>query len=198
MTQFKQTWWDEHLPTKFDEFSSWIGDKNAESKVFCRNLIKEKGYKSLADIGCGTASEYEAYKEEYPELEYLGVDSSKFLYDKNTERGVPMLLSEGEHLNLEDSSYDVAFSRHVLEHQPDFRPILSEMIRIGKEVAIHVFFIKPNNNVTMVSYDEKDNLYHNYYGKKEIEDFLKSIEKVKSFEWISINGMEEVLITYLK
>jgi ubiquinone/menaquinone biosynthesis C-methylase UbiE len=198
MTNFKQTWWDEHLPTKFNEFSSWIGDETAESKVFCRNWVKEKQYKSLVDIGCGNASEFEAYKKEYPELEYLGVDSSKFLYDKNTERNVPMLLSEGATLNLEDSSYDVAFSRHVLEHQPDFRPILSEMIRVGKEVAIHVFFIKPNNQGTSISYNEKDNLYHNYYGKKDIEDFLKANEKVESFEWISINGMEEVLIIHLK
>ena len=113
MENFKQTWWDNNLPNRFNEFNSWIGDKNAQSKVFCRKIIKEKKYKTLVDLGCGTATEYLAYKEEYPELEYLGVDSCKTLHDANVKLGVPMLLSDIMNTNLGENSFEVAFSRHV-------------------------------------------------------------------------------------
>lgn len=194
MTQFKQTWWDNNLPKRFEEFKSWIGDENAQSKVYFRNFIKMEKYLSLIDIGCGTATEYFAYLKEYPELKYLGVESSAILYNENLKRGIPMILASAESTKLCDNHSDVAFSRHVLEHQPDFRPILGEMIRLASKVAIHVFFITPGENDEHIGYDPNENLYHNRYSKKDIEDFVESNSKVLGTTWIKINDSETALI----
>lgn len=42
---FQQTWWQENIDSKIGTFASWIGDYNAESKVFARKYISSKGYK---------------------------------------------------------------------------------------------------------------------------------------------------------
>jgi ubiquinone/menaquinone biosynthesis C-methylase UbiE len=190
MDNFKQTWWDDNLNNKFEEFISWVGGSDSTSKVIFRKYVKEMGYKSLIDLGCGNATEFFAYRDEYPELVYTGIDSSSFLYQKNVSNGVNMILAPGEETGLDDNYSDVVFSRHVLEHQPNFKPILSEMIRLSKKEAIHVFFIIPGDNVEHIGYDSSQNLYHNRYNKSEIEKFIYSKEKVRSHSWIPISDFE--------
>jgi len=192
MKQFKQTWWDENLGNKFNEFESWIGPSTEASKVYFRQYIKDKGYKTLIDLGCGTATEYFAYSAEYPELSYLGIDSSTILYNRNTELGVPMLLVGSYPTPLVDNHSDVVFSRHVLEHQPSFELLLSEMIRLASKEAIHVFFIAPKDR-EVIYYNPEENLYHNTFNKGEIESFLIENKDVESFSWIPINTGEIAL-----
>lgn len=198
MTEFTQTWWNLNLPNRMEEFNSWVGNKNAQSKIYCRKIVREGNYKSLVDLGCGTATEFFAYKEEYPELKYLGVDSCKSLYDQNEKMGVPMLLASVEDTKLEDGQFDVVFVRHVLEHQPTFQPTLEEMIRIGSQLAMHVFFMIPRDELEAIGYDAIDNLYHNRYDKRDIEKFLKNHPKVVWFEWHNINISENVLMIHMK
>jgi ubiquinone/menaquinone biosynthesis C-methylase UbiE len=190
MLEFKQTWWDNHLPTRFEEFISWVGPSNNISKVFFRNYVKNKQYKSLIDLGCGNATEFFAYQKEYPELSYLGIDSSVFLYNTNTSLGVNMWNSPAENTGLLDNHSEVVFSRHLLEHQPQFQPVLKEMIRLASKEAIHVFFIPPKDNPEHIGYDSSQNLYHNRYNKNDIETFVKGNEKIQSFKWIKISEEE--------
>lgn len=198
MTIFKQTWWDNNLPKRFDEFKSWIGDKNAQSKIFFREYVKNSNYKTLIDLGCGTATEYFGYKEEYPELNYLGIDSSKVIYNENIKLEIPMVLASAEDTKLDDNHSEVIFARHLLEHQPSFVPILTEMIRLGSKIVIHVFFIKPNEDKEHIGYDINENLYHNRFNKQSIEEFLITHEKVNKFEWVDINQQECGLIIFNK
>ncbi len=190
MGDFKQTWWDDNLDTRFDEFVSWVGGSDSTSKVLFRNYIKERGYKTLIDLGCGNATEFFAYKQEYPDLDYIGVDSSSFLYKKNTALGVNMILAPGENTGLSEGCCDVVFSRHVLEHQPDFRPIITEMIRLANREAIHVFFIIPGESVQHIGYDSSQNLYYNRYNRGDIEEFVKQNKRVESYKWIPISEVE--------
>jgi SAM-dependent methyltransferase len=197
MKKFEQTWWDNNLNTRYDEFISWVGDSNSRSKVYFRNYIKENKYTSLADVGCGNATEFFAYQLEYPELKYTGIDSSKILNNKNIEAGIPMILASAENTGLDDNSFDVAFSRHVLEHQPTFYPVLDELIRLASKVAIHVFFIPPGDNSEHIGYDSSQNLYHNRYNKKDIENHIAVNPKIKKYEWVNIADIESALIIHM-
>ena len=196
--KFEQTWWDNNLDTRYDEFTSWVGDSNSLSKVYFRNYIKEKKYTSLVDIGCGNATEFFAYQQEYPELKYTGIDSSKILNEKNTKLGVPMVLASAENTGLKSDYAEVAFSRHVLEHQPKFQFVLDEIIRLASKVAIHVFFITPGDNNEHIGYDSSENLYHNRYNKKDIEEYIQLNSKVEKYEWIDIGTTESALIIKIK
>lgn len=191
--RFEQTWWDKNLGQKFNEFKSWIGDFTAESKVFVRNYVRLKDHKSLVDFGCGPATEFFGYKSDGYDIEYMGVDSSWILYSHGLERGVPILYSPVEEVALPDSSYDVAFSRHVLEHLPTFRECLGEMIRIGRKEAVNVFFIEPGSDPEKIDFYQPDQLFHNKYNKQDIEDFCRSNPKVKELRWERVNDKEVVL-----
>lgn len=193
MTEHKQTWWDKNLPEKYNQFVSWVGPSSSNSKVYLRNHVIKNKYKSIIDVGCGNATEFFAYKEEYPELIYLGIDSSEFLYKKNTELGVNMLLAPGENTGLKDGHSEIVFSRHVLEHQINFRPILKEMIRIAYKEAVHIFFIAPSMVPEHIGYDSSENLYHNRYNIDDIEEFLKNENSVESFHWVPLD-IEEVIL----
>ena len=192
----KQTWWDKDIRSRFDEFKSWVGTSEAYSKKYARKRIIKAGYKSIVDVGCGNATEYFAYKKEAPEIDYLGVDGSEFLYEHNLKAGVPMRCAEAHDTRLPVSSYDVAFYRKVLDHQSDFRPVLDELTRIGSKEAWHIFFIIPRDK-EIINYDEKQNLYHNTYNRNEVMEYALANPKVLKARWELITEIEEVLICEL-
>jgi len=198
----KQTWWDNNLTTNMNKFLGWVGESNAESKVFFRNVIKTSQiqFKNCLDIGCGPATEYLGFQQDNIDIEYTGVDSSVILNNINVEKGIPMIQAEGHSIPVSDSSYDLVFSRHVLEHQLSFEPILEEMIRISSMMVAHTFFIKPEDQPQELIWrkSEKDNLYHTRYNIKDFENFLNSNVKVDRFEWREINSKENILLVWIK
>lgn len=197
-TIFKQTWWDDNLVNeqKFNEYLGWLGDRQADSRVFILDNIKELGIKSLADFGCGPCVDYFSLKEDGYEFDYLGIDSCSYLKEYNESRGIPFLNSSVEKTNIEDNSYELSYSRHVLEHLPTYKDALKEMIRVASKYVVHIFFIKPDNE-EKINYWEEENLYHNHYSKSSIETYLKRNKKVSSFDWLEINEKENALIIEL-
>lgn len=195
----KQTWWDYNLPNEhmFNTFLGWIGGTDATSKVKFRSFIKDKNFKNIIDIGCGPATEYEGFKKDNIDIEYTGSDSSEFLCNYNSSRGVNMIKAEAHNLPVENSSYDVSHSRHVLEHQPDFRPVLDELVRVGSKLAVHIWFHKPEDK-EIIDYDPGSNLYHNFYKKEDVENHLLENKKVERVEWLEVDDKENILLVWLK
>ena len=200
MQTHKQTWWDDHLPdaNTYNTFIGWLGDDSAASRVWFRNYLKNNPeYLNIIDIGCGPAIDHFAYPKHRIDIKYTGVDSSLYLNERNNDLGINMIQADAHNIPVKDSSYDIAYSRHVLEHQPDFKANLNEMIRVGSKLAVHVFFIKPGDTEG-IDYTSDMNLWHNRYKSKDIEDFLLSNPKVESFEWHDITDTENILIVKLK
>jgi ubiquinone/menaquinone biosynthesis C-methylase UbiE len=198
----KQTWWDDNLNSKMETFLNWVGNSDAESKIFFRNFLRTSDvkFKNCLDVGCGPATEFFGFKKDGIDIKYTGVDSSTVLNKINTEKGVSMIQAEGHSIPVDDSSYELVFSRHVLEHQLSFEPILEEMIRVSSNLATHIFFIKPSNlpQEFIWTKSQQENLYHNRYNVTDIENFLKLNKKVDRFEWKEINELENVLLIWIK
>jgi hypothetical protein len=66
------------------------------------------------------------------------------------------------------------------------------MIRIAEKEAIHVFFIKPQEKEN-IHYDKAQNLFHNTYAAKDIEDFLTAHKDVLQYNWIPMTHNEVAL-----
>jgi len=196
---FNQTWWDNNLnnPSKFNEYLGWLGNESSDSRVFIRDNIKELGIKSIADFGCGPCLEYIGLKQDNYEFDYLGIDSCVHLKEFNESKGIPFLNSAIEKTNLDDSSFQLSYSRHVLEHLPTYKDALKEMIRVASEYVVHIFFIKPSDDEE-INYWKEENLYHNHYSKSDIKKYLKLNKKVDSYEWVDINDKENALVINLK
>lgn len=190
---FKQTWWDENLGTLMKDFLGWVGDHHAMSKKFVRNYVESRGYRSIVDIGCGPATEFTGYKEDRYRISWVGVDSSSILHKRAVDNKVPVLLGEVNNLPLPDKSRDVAFSRHVLEHLPNFKDALREHIRVASKEVIVVFFMPPTDATVEYNYTPSANLHHNRYCKKDIEEFCRLSKRVKSVRWQSLPPHESVM-----
>ena len=108
-----------------------------------------------------------------------------------------MILAAAHEIPVADNSFDVAFSRHVLEHQPDFQPVLEEMIRISSKLATHIFFKKPSTT-KKIDFDPKINLYHNIYSQQDINNYLKQHDKVERFQWQNVTSHENIIFIWLK
>lgn len=191
----KQTWWDEDIKERYDEFKSWVGDNQAPSKKAIRELISKHEYKTLLDFGCGMCDDYFAYAVEQPELHWTGVEGSFFLANKAMDRGIPVSLNNVESTPFEDDTFDVSYSRHVVEHQRDFKPMFEEMIRVAKKAMIHIFFIPPGDE-EIINYDEKQNLYHNTFKKTDIEGYLYEFDKVNIVTWVPLTKTEIALVVH--
>ena len=196
---FKQTWWNTNLSNsnKFNEYLGWLGDEKSDSRGFIRDNIKDLNIKSIADFGCGPCLEFTTLKESGYEFNYLGIDSCIHLKEYNESRNIPFLNSPVEDTKLGESSYELSYSRHVLEHLPTYKDALTEMVRVASRYVVHIFFIKPNDDEKIEHWKE-ENLYHNQYNKKDIEDFLSKNKKVNSFDWIDINEQENALVIEIK
>jgi ubiquinone/menaquinone biosynthesis C-methylase UbiE len=196
---FEQTWWNKNLniPDKFNEYLGWLGDETSDSRVFIKDNIKDLEIKSFADFGCGPCVDYTSLKNDGYEFDYIGIDSCLHLKEYNESRGIPFLSAPVEKTGLPAKSYDLSYSRHVFEHLPTYKDMLTEMIRVAKNYVVHIFFIKPGEKEE-IKYWEEENLYHNHYSKEDIENYLTKNSRVKEFSWLDINDKENALIVTLK
>jgi ubiquinone/menaquinone biosynthesis C-methylase UbiE len=192
----EQTWWNNNINFKIEQFKNWVGNSDAESKIYMAKYLKTKNYTSLLDAGCANATFNDTLKKNNINLEYTGVDSCQYFIELNRKNGLKMIDSDIRKISVSDNSYDIVFSRHTFEHQPNFDIILDELIRISSKEICHIFFIKPKDE-QIIKYDEPSNLYHNIYSKILIEEHLLKNKKVKNWIWIDINENECALHVYL-
>lgn len=180
-------WWNKNVEIRMDDFKSWIGDFNYPSKIYCRNYVVKKKYKSIIDCGCGLATDYFGFKNDNYEIDYTGLDSCKYLVELNKNYGIKMIEAELEkELALPDNSYECVYCREVLEHLSSYEKTISEFVRIATKEVMIVFFIQPSDDEEQINYWETEDLYHNKYNRQKLEDFVKSLDKVDNFFWTEI------------
>lgn len=200
----EHTYWDKNFkedPQFGDKFFQAIGNSSANSKIWFRQWLKLNpeitSFKNCLDIGCGPATEFEGFKNDEITIDYTGVDSSAHLCEFSRQRGVTMIEAPAHSVPVEDSSYELVMSRHVLEHNPDFRPILNEMIRSASKLATHTFFEKPREE-QKIQFDSASNIFWgNVYKMDDINEFLDSHPKVASYEWLDINNTENIVMIWI-
>ena len=178
-----QVWWNKHAESQYNTFKDWVGNENAPTKKYSAEYCFKKGYTSVVDMGCADSTFLRSLQNVDPTIQYMGVDSCTFFVNMNKQNNIPVIECDITNIpELSDSSFDICFSRHTIEHQPSFEPLLKEMIRIGKKEACHIFFIKPDENPTSINFG--NDLYHNRYSRADIETYLLTNTKVRAHEWI--------------
>jgi ubiquinone/menaquinone biosynthesis C-methylase UbiE len=192
----EQTWWNQYAKNKLNEFKGWVGDDQAESKVYMANYLKGRDYRSIFDAGCATATFYDTITKSGISMNYTGIDSCTYFVNANKAHGITMIESDIRQIPVPDNTVDICFSRHTFEHQSNFKDIMTELLRISKKEMTHIFFIKPSD-AEQINYSEHDNLYHNCYSKDAINVFLSNHSKVTNWTWVEINDMECALHVYL-
>lgn len=100
-------------------------------------LLGDKAWEigSVLEVGCGTGDVLAAVKALGIGSDHRGVDVA----DPEAHRGpdatagaLPLDSYDGVRLPYADSSFDLVFASHVLEHVPDERGFLGELARVAK------------------------------------------------------------------
>lgn len=208
--------WAEVNYDKDSEFMRHDGQgKDTKSRNFIVDLLKEGDVNNIADVGCGPAIDLEnmlwknaltsrRIDETEKAIPYVGMDVTEGFFRRIMKLGAILEhpisfrpVVDPRRLPANDGEFDVVYSRHVLEHQPDHLNLLSEMLRIAKKKVVLVFFIPPfhwNPDEFGMGYHRveirEDGFYYNTYSRSLLEHEILSIGGlIDRTEWIDDDGV---------
>lgn len=198
-------WWDAFSEAGgLPDLETWLGGVDAASRVRVRQRIAECRYENALDCGAGLGLDWFGSVNYSHPFVYSGIEPSEKMreatkkasvaYGREENEFFPIAEGSIEWIPYPDSSFDLVYCRHVLEHLPRFEVGLSEMIRVATLEVIAVFFMRPGKEAYL--YRERDGLWQNRYAKEDIEAALLQDEKAEVWFWETL-GSEVLLHVYL-
>lgn len=157
-------------------------------------LLHWKKVITFLDYGSGSGTTYEAMKVRYPEptlilghiVKYTGVD----IIPKNTEwckQQWPEANWEVNHslhkIDQPDKSFDIVYSRHVVDHMQSFDGALDEHCRVSKDLVIVTLWVPfsdgDSDEIKNIIDQGKtfQNEYTNSYSRKKVMEYLSQKEQ---------------------
>jgi ubiquinone/menaquinone biosynthesis C-methylase UbiE len=196
-------WWTEFaLAGGLDELETWLGGVDHPSRVRIRERIAECGYLKVLDCGAGLGLDAIGMKNISYDVEYVGVEPSEAMREAADQIAERYDLEEPniaagsiEEIPFEDSSFELVYCRHVLEHLPRIDRALAEMIRVARLEMIVVFFMRPGKEDYLLR--ERDGLWQNVWSKTRIDEIMVANSKVAVSFYESLGG-EVLLHAYLE
>ena len=160
---------------------------NHPSQLYAIEKYVEPGM-SFLDYGSGSATTYEAIKRINLKVDYLGVDViPKFTqWCKQTYPEGNFEVNPSIHkIDQPDKSWDVVYSRHVVDHMDSFERGMDEHKRVAKKLVIVVLWTglldgdehEIKNIVDHRGTPEEKlypNEYTNNYSRKKVLEYLTS------------------------
>lgn len=194
-----EQWWQKKCTEveKHNTFNGWVGGPNADTRVYVRESIIRNRYQSVLDIPCGMCIDYPLLKKECPTITYLGMDITPLFIQENLEKGNPCKWGRIQEIPCEDSSFDVVYCRHILEHLESYESALKELVRVAKKEVMVVFFIIPHEgtpDLEVITDMDGYPVYHNRYNKSKIDTFLKTLPKIKYYYWQNVGRANECVL----
>lgn len=115
-----------------DAYSSWAHGGLAGYRVR-QTLAQVHGHPlKILDYGCGQGKWTPLLRDMYPSAEIVGVDISEVAIFKAAKKFPEnkFLAFDGERVPLDDGSFDLVFSFHVLEHVLDVTSSIKDIARL--------------------------------------------------------------------
>lgn len=181
-------WWNKYINDKrsnrLGEFLTWILPFEEGTRSRIRKYVKECGYSSFLDVGCGLAVEFFGFIHDNNPVKYTGLDSCQYFIDSNRWVGIPMVEANMEtRLPLADNSYQCVYGREIIEHLSYYYIAIDEFIRVAEKEAIIIWFINPDDQKDQIKYTKEEDVFHNRYNIGKLERFIFSNPKVDRIIW---------------
>lgn len=154
--------------------------------------MNQKKINNVLEIGPGIFIDYNQFFSKKNNIEYKSIDITKKIVDKAKELGITCEQSSIENIIYPDSSFELVYCRHVMEHLDYYTDALDEMIRVSNKYVCVIFWLLSDSD-DIIDYNSNLSLYHNQYSKVKIEKLLT--EKNLSFEWINSNNDKILFIS---
>lgn len=189
-------WWENNLnlSSMKHQFSSWLEQSDVDSRKTIFDFIKDSNTHTVLECGPGTFIDYNLFFSKNLDVTYSAIDITPKIVEQGIALGLDIELSSIANINKSNSSYELVYCRHVLEHQDYFSKALDEMLRVSNKYVAVAFWLLSDHN-TVINYDSFNKLYHNSYSKQDIESHLK--QQGFLYQWISCSN-DKVLIVNKK
>lgn len=122
-------------------------------RVYLLDLLKEKGVKSLLDVGCGSGPIYELIinNENWDNItEYKGIDPAPS-FIRTCKANFPngkWEVEDARDLKEEDNSYDCVLLMHALDYVYEYEKAIQEAARVANKYVLIVLWRGVNSNPT--------------------------------------------------
>ena len=211
-----------------DTFSLCRGGSNGPAHISQLYAIKKYVFGTplfltFLDYGCGSGTTYEAIQRWYEEntadildplnefklhLPYIGLD----IIPKNVEwcrENFPQgnfYINHGLHIIDEpDKSFDVVYSRHVVDHMESFEKAMDEHKRVAKKLVIVILWtglVDGDEHEIKNIVDQRGlpteklypNEYTNNYSRKKVTEYLNSDSEWELLELNENVGNNQVIV----
>ncbi|MFA5013929.1 MAG: methyltransferase domain-containing protein [Actinomycetota bacterium] len=182
------------LKTYWDTFYTPYQHGPRKHRIYLLDLLKEKGVKSLFDIGMGTGPIYELIKKSEGRwnFDYKGTDYSPAMVDvaKKTFPEGNFEVQDARHLTEPDNSWDSVLLMHCLDHLDDYQSAIREAKRVARKYICIVLwrsFVVKGTNINPINRmgkepDEEpweDTFLQEYSREVLMEEFKKNNLKVE-------------------
>ena len=155
---------------------------------------------TFLDYGAGSGTTLEAMLKEEIQVIYTGVD----IIPKNTEwckKQWPLYYWEHNpslhKIDQPDKSWDVVYSRHVVDHMESFEKAMDEHKRVAKKLVIVILWTGlldgDEHQIKNIFENGKtyQDEYTNYYSRKKIKEYLESDPQWELLELTENIGPEQ-------
>jgi len=138
--KLSKEWFDKQAPV-YDEKDVILYSKYG--KISCQNIcdyLKDKEYKNLLDIGCGTGYLIDMLSKNH-KAEYTGLDlSPEMIKEANKKKIKNATFIEGisDDLPFEDKSFDIVTCSQSFHHYPKTDKPLKEALRVLKPGGLYI------------------------------------------------------------
>ena len=153
------------------EFEDWV-KVTPESRQAVSRIIQELGIKSILDVGCGTAQDYEQYLSDNLKVEYHGIDLTR-PFVKAVNGRYPFLdirLGSANQIPNYDNTFEAVSCRHLLEHLGKVELAISEMARVSSKYVIITWFMPPtqDENIRVDKWRRRKSEHYNQYSREYV------------------------------
>lgn len=138
--KLSKEWFNKQAPV-YDETNTILYSKNG--KISCENIynyLKDKEYKKLLDIGCGTGYLIDMLAKNH-EAEFTGLDLSPEMIKQAKNKNIKnakFVEGESDEIPFDDNIFNIVTCSQSFHHYPDTDKAMQEAKRVLKPGGLYI------------------------------------------------------------
>lgn len=138
--ELSKEWFNKQAPV-YDETNTILYSKYG--KISCENIfefLKDKEYKKLLDIGCGTGYLIDMLSKEY-EAEFTGLDLSPEMIKQANSKNIKnakFVEGRSDAIPFDDNTFNIVTCSQSFHHYPDTDKAMQEAKRVLKPGGLYI------------------------------------------------------------
>jgi ubiquinone/menaquinone biosynthesis C-methylase UbiE len=173
----RRDYWDHAQEQDLGRVVELLSHTDDPERFEIRRVLHELKPRTVLDAGCGPATEFEGYQRAGLPMTYTGIDGSERMLAMARRRYPSARLVRGalDAMPFGDRSFDVVLLKHVLEHQPDYRPVIREAVRLCRRAVVIDLFHRLLPLPFDVRLKDRRGFHNNWYARGRFEKFVQSL-----------------------